>query len=148
MEQKNSQTWSWGAPTVAGGRAKTECGCQKWFGRSACYMKSKCAFNFSCPECFFVPPYSNLQHLPARDRLPAVPSIQSFDSVRRAMLDLLLSLLVGFWLHAQSIPFYSKEVYIRINGRCYSRHRQILNFQYQHCSIIRRKIQILKIFRN
>jgi hypothetical protein len=35
---------------------------------------------------------------------------------------LLLSLLCGFWLHAQSIPFYSIEVYIRINGRCYSRH--------------------------
>jgi hypothetical protein len=48
MEQKNSQTWSWGAPTVAGGRAKTECGCQKWFGRSARYMKGKCTFNFSC----------------------------------------------------------------------------------------------------
>jgi hypothetical protein len=29
---------------------------------------------------------------------------------------------------AQSIPFYSIEVYIRINGRCYSRHRKILKF--------------------
>jgi hypothetical protein len=43
----------WGAPTVgknwsAGGEGEHGVGCQKWFGGSARYMKSECAFNFSC----------------------------------------------------------------------------------------------------
>ena len=53
MDQENSQSWSVGCSDgrqkleCRGGRATTECGCQKWFGGSARYMKSECAFNFS-----------------------------------------------------------------------------------------------------
>jgi hypothetical protein len=53
MDQENSQNWSvgcsdgWQQLECRGVRANTECGCQKWFGGSARYMKSECAFNFS-----------------------------------------------------------------------------------------------------
>ena len=53
MDQENSQSWSVGCSDgrqkleCRGGRATTESGCQKWFGGSARYMKSECAFNFS-----------------------------------------------------------------------------------------------------